>query len=227
MATIYLVRHGQASYLKEDYDKLSDLGMFQSEVLGKALKSRKTDFSRCLSGTLVRHVETAASCLSTQGIVAQVEKDKRWNEYDHMELLQKHNPDFSSHEAIGKYVSSQKEPLKALQQTLNNSLIDWIENKYEYPESWLAFKGRVVDGLTSLSSSLSKGENALVFTSGGPISLILIQLLGLDDRQFIELQGRLINTSITKVVVGRSQLSLGSYNEYSHLEHDPKLITFR
>ena len=37
MATIYLIRHGQASFGAEDYDKLSELGCRQAQVVGEYL----------------------------------------------------------------------------------------------------------------------------------------------------------------------------------------------
>ncbi|MFT6858462.1 MAG: broad specificity phosphatase PhoE, partial [Thalassolituus oleivorans] len=37
MASIYLVRHGQAGFDKLNYDQLSELGFAQGELVGKAL----------------------------------------------------------------------------------------------------------------------------------------------------------------------------------------------
>ena len=41
MRLIYLVRHGQASFGKRDYDALSELGHEQSRLLGRALAVRE------------------------------------------------------------------------------------------------------------------------------------------------------------------------------------------
>lgn len=227
MSVIYLVRHGQASYLQENYDQLSELGFKQSTILGEAMQSRNLSFSRQVSGTLHRHFQTAERCLKVLEARTSLEQDPRWNEYDHMELLQKHNSNFSSFEAVGSFIREQSDSLKALQQILNNSLVDWMDDRHNYFQSWVEFKQGVVAALTDLAGQLSQDEKAVVFSSGGPISAVLIHLLELKDDKFIDLQGRLINTSITKVIVGKRGLSLGSYNEYSHLEHDPNLITFR
>ncbi|PCI45804.1 MAG: histidine phosphatase family protein, partial [Alphaproteobacteria bacterium] len=40
MAEIYLVRHGQASFNTDDYDRLSDRGRQQSEYLGQYFTER-------------------------------------------------------------------------------------------------------------------------------------------------------------------------------------------
>ena len=40
MASIYLVRHGQAGFNKLDYDQLSDLGHQQGQLIGDSLTAR-------------------------------------------------------------------------------------------------------------------------------------------------------------------------------------------
>ncbi|WP_436515198.1 histidine phosphatase family protein [Ekhidna sp. To15] len=227
MAMIYLIRHGQASFLKHDYDKLSDLGMQQSQILGQALLNRNQTPSIIAGGNLVRHKETADHCLQAFDQSFNTQVDQRWNEYDHMELLGKHDSAFTDYSTIGEYLKKQDNPMRVLQKVLNDSIEDWIAAKYDYSLSWQEFKQGVWEALNDVASKLGSGESAWVFTSGGPISAILIQLLSLEERQFVDLQGRLVNSSITKVLVGKNKLSLSTYNEYSHLDHNAELITYR
>jgi broad specificity phosphatase PhoE len=56
---------------------------------------------------------------------------------------------------------------------------------------------------------------------------VAAQLLGLDTRSWIRLNRCIVNTSITKVVFGRSGRTLVSLNDQAHLEHDARLITYR
>lgn len=227
MAMIYLIRHGQASFLKSDYDQLSDLGAKQSAILGQAFQDRNQQVTLMERGTLNRHQQTANHCLKTFGDEMEMEVNEGWNEYDHMELLMKHNPDFTDYIAIGEYLKKQDNPMKALQQSLNASILDWIDGKHQYSTSWKSFKQDVLGALNDLASTLEKGKIAWVFTSGGPISVALIELLSLKEKQFVDLQGRLVNSSVTKVIVGKNKLSLSSYNDYSHLDHNSELITYR
>lgn len=227
MAMIYLIRHGQASFLKNDYDKLSDLGIQQSQILGQSLWSRNQHASAIVRGDLLRHQETAEHCLNAFENSKDVQIDRRWNEYDHMELLAKHNSAFTDYIAIGEYLKKQDNPMRTLQQLLNTSIEDWIDANHQYSQSWREFKKGAWEALNEMASSLGSGESAWVFSSGGPIASILIQLLSLEDKQFIDLQGRLVNSSITKVLVGKNRLSLSTYNEYSHLDHNAELITYR
>ena len=58
MTDIYLVRHGQASFGKANYDKLSELGGQQAIWLGDYFKHRNVEFDAVFSGDMVRHHET-------------------------------------------------------------------------------------------------------------------------------------------------------------------------
>jgi len=65
MINIYLIRHGQASFAEQDYDKLSKKGIEQSKILGQhwqklALAESNANQSRqYYSGSLLRHEQTA------------------------------------------------------------------------------------------------------------------------------------------------------------------------
>jgi broad specificity phosphatase PhoE len=58
MAELYLVRHAQASFGTDDYDRLTELGHRQSRWLGEYFAERGMQFDRVLTGTLRRHRET-------------------------------------------------------------------------------------------------------------------------------------------------------------------------
>ncbi len=57
MAAIYLIRHGQASFGKADYDQLSHKGTEQSQILGKYWQSMSTP-DKLYAGDLLRHGQT-------------------------------------------------------------------------------------------------------------------------------------------------------------------------
>lgn len=60
MGRLVLVRHGQASFLQQNYDKLSELGEMQSRLLGEYWTRHKTRFDRVCSGPCVRQKNTAS-----------------------------------------------------------------------------------------------------------------------------------------------------------------------
>ena len=58
MGTLYLVRHGQASFGAADYDNLSELGHRQAVRLGEYWRERGMRFDAVITGTLKRHRQT-------------------------------------------------------------------------------------------------------------------------------------------------------------------------
>ncbi|NBT74061.1 MAG: histidine phosphatase family protein, partial [Betaproteobacteria bacterium] len=58
MGTLYLVRHGQASFGAQNYDQLSERGRQQSVQLGNYWRQRGLTFDAILTGTLQRHLQT-------------------------------------------------------------------------------------------------------------------------------------------------------------------------
>ncbi len=59
MSTLYLIRHGQASFGAEDYDELSALGRQQARLLADYFLRAGICFDACWSGTLRRQLQTA------------------------------------------------------------------------------------------------------------------------------------------------------------------------
>ena len=87
MSRIILVRHGQASWGKKDYDRLSDLGHKQAAVVGQELEARSVVSARVFSGALRRQRDTAAGIVAAAGWSLDPEDIAGWNEYDHTAIL--------------------------------------------------------------------------------------------------------------------------------------------
>lgn len=71
MATLFLVRHGQASFGAHDYDLLSEIGHRQSRLLGEYLADRGVRPVRVMTGSLRRQRQTwegMAEGLASRGI---------------------------------------------------------------------------------------------------------------------------------------------------------------
>ncbi|MFE0024663.1 histidine phosphatase family protein [Amycolatopsis sp. NPDC059021] len=218
MGAIYLVRHGQASFGAEDYDRLSPLGFEQSTVAGAELLRRGVEFSQARSGTLARQRDTAATALKVLGSGIAVTEDARWNEYDHI--------DIARHHAGG----APQEDSRAYQAVLDAALTAWIAAGADGPcaETWPAFLDRCRGALADLVASLGKGEHAAVFTSGGVIATLCGALMGTPEAGLLKLNRVTVNAGITKLVSGRGGVTLLSFNEHPHFEADAaKLLTYR
>ncbi|HWE91204.1 MAG TPA: histidine phosphatase family protein [Pseudonocardiaceae bacterium] len=216
MAVVYLVRHGQASFGAADYDVLSELGHRQSAVLGAELRRRGVQPDVVLSGSMRRQLSTARETLATAAIHVEPQVDERWNEYDHVDVLDRH-------------IGSGRSP----QSILDAALRGWVAAGESSPcaESWPKFAARVTVALAELTASLGRGGSAVVFTSGGVIGAAVSQLLGLRSTEptgFLALNRVTVNAGITKIVHGRSGASLVSFNDHAHFEGDhAALLSYR
>ncbi len=87
MGTLYLVRHGQASFGADDYDHLSELGQRQSVRLGEYFAGRGIHFDGLIAGTLRRHKQTLAGILQGMNRAGEHLAWDGLNEYDSEALL--------------------------------------------------------------------------------------------------------------------------------------------
>ncbi|HET6503943.1 MAG TPA: histidine phosphatase family protein [Amycolatopsis sp.] len=220
MGAIYLVRHGQASFGAADYDRLSVNGVEQGAIVGAELLRRKIGFTAARTGSLNRQIRTAEIVLDWLGGIALVKEDPRWNEYDHIDIVARH----------GGGVPQRAEDPRAYQAALDGALAAWVAAGATGPcaETWPAFLARVCGALDELVAGLGKGENAVVFTSGGVIATVAGALLGTPEVGLLRLNRVTVNCGITKLASGRSGVTLLSFNEHAHLEgRASRLVTYR
>jgi broad specificity phosphatase PhoE len=217
VAVIYLVRHAQASFGARDYDKLSDLGEQQAERLGRTLAEVRADV--VVSGSMRRHQQTA----TLAGFTAEV--DRGYDEFDHQAVIVAHKPAYERRPVLLADLARTGNPKRAFQEMFAAATQRWIEGGDGYSESFTAFCDRSESAVRRTAERLGKSETALVFTSGGPIAAVVSRLLSGGDGLWAKLNPVTINTAITKVVSGRSGLTVVSYNEHVHLGAD--LLTYR
>jgi broad specificity phosphatase PhoE len=236
MATIYLVRHGQASFGAEDYDRLSQTGWHQGQVLGRWLAATAVQPDVIFGGSLRRHRETVEAVAGgfCAGLPA-MQVAPGFDEFDHVALIQRHRPQWQDHRVMSRDLAASAAPAKLFQVEFVAAVQRWASGRFdhEYAESWPGFKARVVAALDE-AILYAAGKDLLVATSGGPIAVIVQALLDLSDERTLDLNSMIANTSVTRVLYssrGRdsgSQRSLAVFNNYSHLEaEDPDLVTFR
>jgi broad specificity phosphatase PhoE len=104
----------------------------------------------------------------------------------------------------------------------------WLASELDAPdlESWPVFRARVQRALATVIASAGKGDKRIVFTSVGPIAVLLQHALGLTDVRAFETAWRIRNASITTFVVRGSEVTLDAFNALPHLP-DPSDWTFR
>lgn len=220
MPVILLLRHGQASFGGDDYDMLSDVGHRQAQALHAALAHRGVTPAKLASGSMRRQIDTARP-------FGEPEIDPRWNEYDTADLLTAHSDSMMRPDRVSGGTLSLDS--RDFQRVLDAGMDEWIAAAADSTaaETWPHFRGRVAAALEDVGASLGKGETAFVFTSSGVIAACAVMTLGMPDAALPAFNRLSVNTSITKLFVGRSGTSLVSFNEHAHLEGGRDLITFR
>lgn len=231
MASIYLIRHGQASFDKDDYDQLSELGFVQANRLGKYLNSKLDSVDMVIAGAMRRHQETAQATLAqlTDHEVEEIVTQSCWNEFDHENVMATFNPEWSNSKVFRQYIYSQKDPEKTFIKLFHQAVGRWVSNQYfDYKENWPQFKQRIDSGFDKLLEKTSAKANILVFTSGGPISYLSQKLLDIPETNLLKTNKTLVNCGVTKIVTGK-QLFLSSLNEHSAFEYNNyrHLITYK
>jgi broad specificity phosphatase PhoE len=221
MSQLLLVRHGQASWGSDDYDVLSPLGEQQSRILGESLAARGIEADVLVRGAMRRHRQTAEQAAAGAGWSTKVVEDDGWNEFDHVQMLSMHPSRYGEGETMSR---------AQFQQWFEEATLRWTcgDHDEDYDESFTAFGARVEAALRRAVERLDTNQTAVVFTSGGPVSWVAASLLEGGSHLWTQLNPVTVNSSVSKVVVGRRGATLVSFNDHSHLETAGSgLITYR
>jgi broad specificity phosphatase PhoE len=209
MAELILVRHGQASFGSDDYDKLSELGWQQSRWLGEYFAERGATFDLVVRGSLRRHAETLAGIAEGMGTALAGKEDARLNEYDSFSLLRAHLKGTGMPGA-----GDRREHFRILRE----ALYGWTDGTLEGAEHvpFDRFRGGVVAALEDLRAAQKK--RILVVSSGGPISTMLAHVLGMPARGIVDLNLQTRNTGVTQLRTGAARIHCVSFNNVPHLD---------
>ncbi|HEY1029516.1 MAG TPA: histidine phosphatase family protein [Pseudomonas sp.] len=232
MGSIYLIRHGQASFGADDYDVLSPIGVRQAEVLGEHLDQLGIVLDRCISGSLQRQQHTANAALQRMSAVPALEIDAAFNEFDADAVIRTLLPDLLPEEPEALHVLRNGAQNRAEFQRLFARLIQrWISGEHDKPglQSWQAYVEQVAGGLRRILEQAHNKQNVAVFTSGGTITALLRLITGVPSQKAFELNWQIVNTSLSQLKFRGSEVSLASFNSHVHLQllKAPELITYR
>jgi broad specificity phosphatase PhoE len=223
MPTLYLVRHGQASFGAEDYDNLSDLGHRQSLQLGHYFKAKNLKFDAAYAGTLRRHAQTYAGIAQGMGIAQDALLRPGLNEYDSDAVVAAIHPAPLSREKT-------PENYRKHFRLLRDGLAAWMDGSAApkampaYPD----FVRGITDVLDEVRMQFGGQDDAriLICSSGGPISTAVGHVLGTSPQTTIELNLRIRNSSVTEFAFTPKRHMLVTYNTLPHLEELPDWVTY-
>ncbi|ASP38080.1 histidine phosphatase family protein [Bacterioplanes sanyensis] len=230
MASILLVRHGQASFGKLNYDQLSDTGLMQGELVGKALAMRGFEASIVVHGSMQRHRQTFESAQRHWPSLGRVVEMAEFNEFDSDDVIACAFPQFRNKARLGAWLLTRKNKTQAFQELFAQAVQRWTSGEHDkdYKESWRHFCQRVTHGCQQLMTHHG-GKNMVIFTSGGPITALAQHCLQLNNEQAFELNWTLLNASISQLLYSRhGRVSLAAFNEQQHLaQAGQHFLTYR
>lgn len=238
MSTLTLVRHGQASFFKEDYDQLSPLGEQQSIALGKYWSANARRFDRMIIGPRKRHAQTALALrlgwLSDIDL-PQMEYLSEWDEYRAEDVMQKFLPILAEREPeiarlrqIFNESESPKEKIKAFQKLFEDITQRWVKGELiaDEIESWEEFVEKVQRGVNSVIAQAEPDHAIVVFTSGGTIAATVQKALALTPEKTLELSWMSYNASYTEFSFSPRRFILSGFNHTPHLS-DSTMLSYR
>jgi broad specificity phosphatase PhoE len=224
MATIFLIRHGQAQFGMEEYDALSPTGIEQAKLLGASFLQRTIIPTKIISGAMKRHQQTMDYCLEKM----QIENPEKitnndWNEFDHRDIIAKYEPRYADLNELKKDIFLDKSPKEKITEVLVGAVTRWTSGQFnDYNESWITFCERVKNGLQKIEKESQKEDIVFVFSSGGSISVIMQQILDLSVQKTFEMQLNIANCSITKLRTSSRGTQLLSFSDYAHFDGEHK-----
>ncbi len=211
MGTLYLVRHGQASFGAADYDNLSGMGVRQSVRLGEYFAHKGVGFEAVITGTLRRHNQTYTGICEGAGIDLQALPWPGLNEYDSAAVIAAIHP-----QPLGK--PDTPAMYRHHFRLLRDGLAQWM-NGVVSPVGMPSYT-EFVAGVNSALEHVRRNfeGNVLIVSSGGPISTAVGQVLGTTPETTIELNLRIRNSSVTEFAFNPKRHMLLTYNTLPHLD---------
>lgn len=239
MSKLVLVRHGQASFFSDDYDRLSEIGHRQSRVLGDYWAANGETFDEVYHGSLTRQIETAAGCgeaFADAGLAwPEAQTLPGLNEYDSegmmnnlLPVLAQSEPAIAKLRAAFEASTDRTDRYRSFHHLLEAVAARWVEGDVTTGgfETFAEFDARVRDALKSILSQPGGGRSVAVFTSGGPIGVCVQSVLRAPPIAALELNWRVHNASLTQFTFSKARVSLDSFNGIAHLT-DRSLWTYR
>src|SRR5258708_14971198 len=181
MSRLFLVRHGQASFLEANYDRLATKGEEQARMLGEYWARHHTVLDRVYSGPRVRQAESARLAGQTYAASGlnwpQPTVMTEFDEFQAEAVMERSLPGLVErdsairkiHETF-KAADSREQQFKLFQRLFEIVIGQWVAGEIVLPdiEPWPVVCTRVSEGLTQIAPNGAPAQNAAVFRSGGP-----------------------------------------------------------
>lgn len=225
MGTIFVVRHGQAAFGTDHYDRLTETGFTQSRLLGAYFALRNIRFDAVFTGTLQRQTETAQGIFEAHPELGQNARQERLpglDEYKPEAILTALTGEFPAPAAA----AAQRDPVVVRDhfRLLRQALLAWAEDRTQ-PEGMADFKAFQEGAVAALVEARERfpDGNVLVVSSGGPIAAMVAAAMQAPPAAAVELNLRIRNSSLTEFASTPRRHHLVSFNGLPHLDTNPDL----
>jgi broad specificity phosphatase PhoE len=239
MSVLTIVRHGQASFLAKDYDKLSEIGERQAAMLGAYWARNGVRIDAVYTGPRKRQLDTAsiAGAEYSKGGFAWPEPVmiKDLDEYRVDEVMRRYVPGLAEADphvgelcrAVERAKGTAELPL-AIEKLFRHVSTMWIRKEFEANEveDWNQFSGRVRAALDETRNHGRRGAHVVAITSAGPTAVAMQAALGLEAQAALELSWLVRNTACSEFLFSGERFSLWSFNATPHLD-GASMITYR
>jgi broad specificity phosphatase PhoE len=224
VGTLYLIRHGQASYGEADYDRLSPQGVQQALAVGRWAAA--TGLDALYAGPHRRQQQTAQYARDGAGGTLPAPQDlPELAEYPAYEMLQHLIPRLVAEDARFEPLTSAPTP-RLLDQALHMILTRWSRNEWtiEGVERVDDFVARIRTALDRVLRASAPGARLACVTSAGPIGVAVGLVFGIPAERMVRTSIVIRNASITELRFRSQgfdwqpdQLSLVTFNLTAHL----------
>jgi broad specificity phosphatase PhoE len=225
VGSLFLIRHGQASYGEADYDKLSSRGHEQAKALGGWVAGAKLD--AIYAGPLRRQRETAAGAVA--GTALEPLELAGLAEYPAFEMLQHLMPRLVAEDTKFAHLSSAPTP-RLLDDAFKTVLAKWGSDEWvaDGVERVTTFVDRVRGALCQAIGAAKSGARIACVTSAGPIGVGVGLAFGIPAAQMVRTSIVIRNASITELkfrsgivspttALSPDHISLVTFNVTGHL----------
>jgi len=236
MSELYMIRHGQASFGEKNYDRLSPMGVVQAELFASHWVGIGRKIDAIYMGTMQRQIDTAGALISaykdTQIPVPEIISDSAFDEYDSASVFQAQLPGMmDKNPSISKKLADIYTDKRTFQLLFEEAMNRWISGTCDMPGvvTWRGFNDRVIKGVRQIMKAQGAKKRLAIFTSGGPISVVVQEALNLTDKSAMVLSWQIMNASITRFKYNTRGLAMAGFNDITHLEleNDDNLLTYR
>jgi broad specificity phosphatase PhoE len=235
MSTLYVVRHGQASFGAADYDRLTPLGVEQATLLGAHLAAEGVRLDQTFVGPRLRQRDTMRHAL-TAGRAAGA----TWPDPEELPGLDEYPAEVLARRALPRLLETDEDaraifasggaPVDArrFQRVFEKVMRSWLAGELDTDglETWHEFAGRVGAALRGIMDRVGRGRTALVVTSAGPTSIAAQLALELSDAMALKTSWIVANTGVCDLRFRGAEMTLISFNGLPHLR-ERRLVTYR